>query len=77
MNREIKFRKVKCELDIRSDPRIDYFIRNYDGYGKHMVSCKTGWNFEGERTIDIGSMKEICDSINEKLENNEENGYRG
>jgi len=73
----MNYKKVKTEADIKADPRVDEFIRNYDGYGKHMVACKTGWNFERERTIDIGNMKEICDAINEKLESNEDNGYIG
>ena len=71
----MRHKKVRTEADIKADPRIDEFIRNYDGYSKHMVACKTGFNFERERTIDIGNMKEICEAINEKLESNEENGY--
>lgn len=61
-------KKVKNLLDIYSDKRIGRFVKNYDGYGKHMVECEDGWRFEGERTIEIGNIKEICYSINNNLE---------
>ena len=69
-------KKVKTIKDIQSDPRIKCFIRNYDGPGVHMVECKDGYNFERERTIDIGSVSEICGAINDWLERNEDNGYQ-
>lgn len=59
---------VRTVKDIQEDERIDRFIKNYDGPGKHMVECKDGYRFEGERTIDIGTVAEICDSINKNLE---------
>ena len=69
----MKYKKVKTEADIKADPRIEQFVRNYDGYGKHMVACKTGFVFEQERTIDIGNMKEICDCINTWLDIDDRN----
>lgn len=68
-------KKVHTIKQILADSRIELFVKNYDGPGKHMVECKDGYNFEKERTIDIGSVKEICDAINDWLESNEENGY--
>lgn len=62
--RKGKYKKVRSIADIKADPRIDDFIQNYDGYGKHLVECKKGWAFENERTIEIGTIKEICDTIN-------------
>lgn len=70
------YKKVKSIEDIKNDLRIDDLIIGYDGRGKHMVECKTGFNFEGERTIDIGTIKEICYSINEYLYSNDENDYQ-
>jgi hypothetical protein len=66
-----KFKKVHNLNQILADPRIERFIKDYDGYGKHMVECKTGWLFERERTIDIGSIKEICGCINDWLDKDE------
>lgn len=63
-----EFKKVRNVDQILSDPRIDRFIKNYDGYGVHLVECKTGYLFEGDRTIDIGSLKDICYCINTWLE---------
>lgn len=59
---------VKTLSDIKSDPRIVRFEKDYDGYGKHMVECIDGYRFEGDRTIEIGTIKEICYSINTNLE---------
>lgn len=61
-------KQVKTIADIENDPRIDRFIKNYDGFGVHMVECKDGYKFENERTIDIGSVKDICYCINNYLE---------
>lgn len=62
--------KVKTIKDIRKDSRIADFIHNYDGRGRHFVECKEGFRFEGETTCAIGSVKEICEDINERLEHN-------
>lgn len=67
-----QFRKVKTIDDIKADSRISEFHYQYDDKNVHMVVCKDGYKFEGERTIEIGNMKEICDSINSKLERYEE-----
>lgn len=62
--------KVKTLKDILSDKRIESFVKNYDGYGKHMVECKPGYRFEANSsTIEVGSISEICDEINERLYN--------
>lgn len=64
----MKNKKVRSLADILADPRIENFIRDYDGYGKHMVTCKDGYRFEScSSTIEIGNMKEICYEINERL----------
>jgi len=69
----MEYKKVKTEADIKADPRIDEFIKNYDGYGKHMVGCKTGFRFEANSsTIEIGNMKELCYEVNERLYKDEE-----
>lgn len=60
--------KVSTKFHIENDLRIERVIYNYDGRGRHMVECKEGYRFEGERTIEIGSIKEICYSINNNLE---------
>ena len=44
------YKKVRTEADIKADPRIDEFIRNYDGYGRHMVGCKTGFRLDRKST---------------------------
>lgn len=59
---------VRNLKDIQSDERIERFVRNYDGYGKHLIECVDGYRFEGDRTIEIGSISEICYSINNNLE---------
>ena len=65
-------KKVKTLKDILSDERIESFVKDYDGYGKHMVECKTGYRFEANSsTIEIGNMKEICYEINERLNKEE------
>lgn len=61
-------KKVKTIADIKSDPRVDMFIRNYDGYGKHSVVLKDGYGFDGERSLEIGTVAEICDSMNTRIE---------
>lgn len=62
-------KKVATIQDILSDERIESFIRDYDGYGKHMVECKKGFRFStNSSTIEIGSVKEICYEINEHLD---------
>lgn len=62
-------KKVRTEADIKADARIENFIRDYDGYGKHMVECKKGFRFEANSsTIEIGNMKELCYEVNERLE---------
>lgn len=67
----MKYKKVFTLKQILADPRIENFIRDYDGYGRHMVECKDGYKFERERTIDIGSIAEIADAINWQLEKTE------
>ncbi len=69
-------KKVKTIADIKADPRVESFTKNYDGPGVHMVQLKDGYNFERERTIDIGSVSEICGAINDWAEKNEDNGYQ-
>lgn len=54
--------------DILKDERIDRVIQDYDGKGKHMVECKGGFRFEGERTIDIGTIAELKEAIKDNLE---------
>jgi hypothetical protein len=62
-------KKVKNIKDILADPRIERVIKDYDGYGKHMVECKKGFRFEANNsTIEIGNIKEICYEVNERLE---------
>lgn len=68
VERVSEYKKVRTISGIRSDPRIEELIIDFDGKGVHMVSCKEGWLFEHERTVDIGSIKELCDSINFCLE---------
>lgn len=70
------FKTVRTIADIKADPRVKDFIRNYDGPGTHMVEVKDGYNFECERTIDIGTVPQICDAINDYLEANADNGYQ-
>lgn len=61
-------KKVRTVAQIIADPRIERFIDGYDGRGKHMVECKDGYRFENtEGTIDIGTIAEICESINDYL----------
>jgi hypothetical protein len=67
VEKKSEYKKVKSVAEIKADPRISEFIKNYDGHGVHMVSCKDGFMFDRERTIDIGSVKEICDAINFNL----------
>lgn len=60
--------KVKDLAGIVSDERIESFVKDYDGYGRHMVECKPGFRFEANSsTIEIGSIKELCYEINERL----------
>jgi len=62
------YKKVKSIADIKADPRIDEFIPDYDGKGKHMVSCKDGFRFESfSSTVEHGNIKELCYEINERL----------
>jgi hypothetical protein len=61
-------KKVRSLKDILNDPRIERVVKNYDGYAKHMIECKDGYRFEGDRTIDIGNIYELCASVNENLE---------
>jgi hypothetical protein len=65
-----KMKKVKSLNDIKADSRIESIHVDYDGKGKHMVECKEGFRFENERTIEIGTVKQICYSINNILSNN-------
>lgn len=62
------FKKVRTIEDIKSDPRISEFYFRHDDKNVHMAVCKDGYKFEGDRTIEIGNIKEICDSVNTKLE---------
>lgn len=65
-------KKVKTITDILSDERIESLIKDYDGYGKHMVECKPGFRFEANSsTIEIGNIKELCYEINERLNKEE------
>ena len=68
VEKKSQYKKVKSIAEIKADPRIFEFIKNYDGNNVHMVSCKDGFKFYGEITIEIGNVKEICDSINFNLE---------
>lgn len=68
IEKKSEYKKVKTIADIKSDPRIDHFEYRYDGYNVHMVVCKDEFKFEGERTCEIGNIKQICDSINFNLE---------
>lgn len=63
-----KERKVKTIKDIISDHRVDEFIHNYDGPNKHAVILKDGYGFDGERSLEIGTIKEICYSMNNTIE---------
>lgn len=68
------FKKVRTFEDIKADPRICEFIKDYDGYGKHMVECIKGWRFEANNsTIEIGNMKELCYEVNERMYIDEDN----
>jgi hypothetical protein len=62
------YKKVRSWEDIKNDPRIESVWWQYDGKNKHMVECKEGFRFENERTIDIGTVKELCDSVNNQLD---------
>jgi hypothetical protein len=64
-------KKVKTLEDIKNDTRIEDIYINYDSKGIHSVVCKDGYKFEGERTQEIGNIKDICYSINNNLEANE------
>lgn len=66
-------KKVRTEADIRSDERIESFIRDYDGRGVHMIECKPEYHFTtNNSSCEIGNMKEICYEINERLEKKED-----
>ncbi len=66
-------KKVKTIADIKVDVRIDEFIQDYDGKGRHMVGCKIGYRFESfNSTIEIGNIKELCYEINERLKKEED-----
>lgn len=71
VDKKSEYKKVKSVAEIKADPRIFEFIKNYDGNNVHMVSCKDGFKFDRERTIEIGNVKQICESINFNLEANE------
>lgn len=59
---------------IKADPRIESFIKDYDGRGKHMVECKAGYRFEANNsTIEIGNIKELCDEVNQRLYKDDNN----
>lgn len=65
---ETKFKKVKSFNDIKDDPRIERLVKNYDGYGFHMVEAIDGYRFEScNSTIEIGSIKQLCDEINKRM----------
>lgn len=60
---------VKTVKDINTHPLVESFIKNYDGHGKHSVILKDGYRFETtESCQDIGTVKELCDSINNYIE---------
>lgn len=61
-------KKVKTLADIVADNRIVCVQLNYDGKGKHMIECKDGYKFENERTVDIGTIKELVYSVNNWLD---------
>jgi hypothetical protein len=67
----MEYKKVRTINDIKADPRIENVIMNYDGKS-HYVECKDGYKFEGERTIDIGRVGELCYCINNCLEKTED-----
>ena len=61
--------KIKTLAEIIAHPLIDRVIEDYDGRGRHMVECKDGYRFESfSSTIEIGSIKELCDCINNWME---------
>lgn len=63
-----QMKKVRTLEDIKNDPRIEEFIKDYDGKGRHMVACKDGYQFESfSSTIEIGNISELCFEINERL----------
>lgn len=65
---EVQYKKVRTEADIKADPRVCDFIKDYDGKGKHMIECIEGWRFEANSsTIEIGNLRELCYEINERL----------
>lgn len=66
--RRLIMKQVKSLADIEKDVRSERFYKDYDGKGKHMVECKEDYKFENERTIEIGTIAEICYSINNNLE---------
>lgn len=61
--------KAKSWEDIKADPRIEEAHWQYDGRNKHMVLCKEGYRFDNtECRSDIGTVKELCESVNTYLQ---------
>jgi hypothetical protein len=62
------YKKVRSLSDISIDPRIERIIIDYDGHGKHMIECKSGFKFEScSSSVEVGSIKQLCFEINERL----------
>lgn len=65
----MKKKKAKTRKDIESHPLVDMFKYQYDGPGVHMVRLIDGYRFHNTScSSDIGSIKELCDSLNNYVE---------
>lgn len=63
----MKFKKVRTIADIKADPRVKELIMNYaDGW--HCVIASEGWLFYGETISELNTIKGLCWSINETLQ---------
>ena len=60
-------KKLRTIRDIKCDPRVERLTRNYAGFGVHMVELKDGYRFDFDTTIEIGNVKEICESLNNSV----------
>lgn len=62
-------KKVATIQDIKNHPSVEKFIYEYDGKKKHSVILKSGFRFSNtECGQDIGTVKELCDSVNNYIE---------
>ena len=62
-----KIRKVQTLEDILCHPFVERVIREYDGKNKHFVELVDGYKFDFDPTIDIGTVKELCESVNNHI----------